>query len=64
MGCPKMTLVMDPAVVLNGKRERLPNRNLDRRGYTPTGCLLPTGTGVSQLKRSFFSPWTMAKNSL
>ncbi len=31
-----------------------------RRNYTVTGCLLPTGTGVSQLKRSAFSPRMIA----
>ena len=31
--------------------------------YTPTGCLLLTGTGVNHLKRSGFSPRTIAKNS-
>ena len=30
------------------------------RSYTPTGCLLPTGTGVSHLYLSGFSPLTMA----
>lgn len=28
--------------------------------YTVTGCFAPTGTGVSQLCRSGFSPRTMA----
>ena len=28
--------------------------------YTPTGCLLPTATGVSHLYLSGFSPLTMA----
>src|SRR5256885_7599864 len=30
---------------------------------TPTGCLLPTWTGVNQLKRSGWVPCTMPKNS-
>ena len=37
-----------------------PLARIDGTNYTPTGCLLRTGTGVNQPWRSFFSPRTMA----
>jgi hypothetical protein len=37
-----------------------PPDRIDVSNYTPTGCLLRTGTGVSHPWRSLFSPRTMA----